>query len=133
MMYDNFDTNEILFNLINIDSIKAAISGGVYNDGRPINSQKEDIVVNTITVSQAYKPQRATSNINIHVPDLSNGIKNITRLKEISRLVRKEIEENKIFGKSVYVDFIGTIQEPQIKQHFVNIRINWVIYDSKEN
>ena len=132
MMYDIFDANELLFKALNIDEIKSAIKGKLYNDSRPINSLNEDIVVNTITITTVFKPQLATSNINIYVPDIE-GIKNSRRLKEISRVVRKVFEEHQFIGKSVYISDLGIIQEQNGKEHYVNLRIQWRIYDQKTN
>ena len=130
MMYDIFDANELLFKALNIDEVKSSIKGKLYNDSRPINSLNEDIVVNTITISTVFKPQLATSNINIYVQDIE-GIKNSRRLKEISRVVRKVFEEHLFTGKSVYISDLGIIQEENKKEHYVNLRIQWRIYDQK--
>lgn len=132
MMYDIFDANELLYKALNIDEVKSAIKGKLYNDSRPINSLNEDIVVNTITITTVFKPQLATSNINIYVPDIE-GIKNSRRLKEISRVVRKVFEEHQFIGKSVYISDLGIIQEQNGKEHYVNLRIQWRIYDQKTN
>ncbi|WP_298774679.1 hypothetical protein [uncultured Empedobacter sp.] len=133
MMYDIFDANELLFKALNIDEVKSAIKGKLYNDSRPINSLNEDIVVNTITITTVFKPQLATSNINIYVPDLELGVKNSRRLKEISRVVRKVFEDHQFIGKSVYISDLGIIQEQNEKEHYVNLRIQWRIYDQKTN
>lgn len=131
MMYDVFDANELLFKALNSDEVKSSINGKLYNDSRPINSLKEDIVVNTITITTVFKPQLATSNINIYVPDVE-GVKNLRRLKEISRVVRKVFEEHQFIGKSVYISNLGIIQEENRKEHYVNLRIQWRIYDQKQ-
>ncbi|MGV0847443.1 hypothetical protein ACTS9T_12860 [Empedobacter falsenii] len=132
-MYDIFDANELLFKALNIDEVKSAIKGKLYNDSRPINSLNEDIVVNTITITTVFKPQLATSNINIYVPNLELGIKNSRRLKEISRVVRKVFENHQFISKSVYISDLGIIQEENKKEHYVNLRIQWRIYDQKTN
>lgn len=131
MMYDIFDANELLFKALNTDEVKSSINGKLYNDSRPINSLKEDIVVNTITITTVFKPQLATSNINIYVPDVE-GVKNLRRLKEISRVVRKVFEGHQFIGKSVYISNLGIIQEENRKEHYINLRIQWRIYDQKQ-
>lgn len=133
MMYDIFDANDMIFEAINVEEVKNSIKGKLYKDSRPINSLNEDIVVNTITITTVFKPQLATSNINIYVPDLELGIKNSRRLKEISRVVRKVFEEHQFIGKSVYISDLGIIQEQNEKEHYVNLRIQWRIYDQKTN
>lgn len=130
-MYDIFDATEMLFKALNIPEVTNAISGELCNSGRPLNSQKEDIVVNTITITTITKPQLATSNINIHVKDIEVGKPNTKRLKDISRAVRKVFEEHQFIGKSVYISDLGIIQEQNGKEHYVNLRIQWRIYDQK--
>lgn len=132
-MYDIFDATEMLFKALNIPEITNAISGELCNGGRPLNSQKEDIVVNTITITTITKPQLATSNINIHVKDIEVGKPNTKRLKDISRIVRKVFESNQFIGKSVYISDLGMLQESERKEHYVNLRIQWRIYDTKQN
>ncbi|WP_312554889.1 hypothetical protein [Empedobacter brevis] len=132
MMYDVFDANELLFKVLNTDEVKSYINGKLYNDSRPINSLKEDIVVNTITITTVFKPQLATSNINIYVPDVE-GVKNSKRLKEISRVIRKVFEGHQFVGKSTFISNQGIIQEQNGKEHYVNLRIQWRIYDQKTN
>lgn len=132
-MYDIFDANEILFKIVNTALIKSSINGEVYNDGRPLNSTKEDIVVNTITITQQFTPQTATSNINCYAKDVAKGEKNTKRLKEISRLVIETFKQSELHGKSLFILNQTIIQEADEKQHFVNIRIQWKIYDTKSN
>lgn len=131
MKYDIFDANEILSQSLNIDEVKSVINGSVYNNGRPLNSLNEDIVVNTITISQ-NTPQRATSNINIYVPDINSGVNN-RRLKEISRKVLEVFNSTQFPSKSVYISNQTIIKETNNKEHYVNIRIEWIIYDQKTN
>lgn len=130
MMFTTFDTNEILYKMLNVDAVRSMINGKVYNDGRPFNSDKEDVVVNTINVTQRYKPQLATSNINIHVPDLPNGLKNSGRLSVITKEVVNALKAKELSGYSIYLSNQTTIENPP-KSHFVNLRIEWRIYDDK--
>ena len=130
-MYDIFDANELLYKALNTTEIKSVINGAVRNDSRPLNSLKEDIVVNTITISQNFKPQIATSNINIYAKDIEQGVKNSKRLKEISRIVIETFKQHEFIGKSVYILSQSIIQESNNLEHYVNLRIQWNIYDSK--
>lgn len=133
MMYDIFDANEMLFKALNVNEIKNSIKGELYNNGRPLNSLKEDIVVNTITVTTAFTPQLATSNINIYAPDIISGVINNIRLKEITRVVTKIFKAHQFIGKSVFISDQGIVQETNGKEHYVNLRIQWRIYDKKNN
>ena len=47
-MKQTFDLDEIMFKLLNVKTITDEISGGIYlGDGRPEDSSKEDVVVNS--------------------------------------------------------------------------------------
>lgn len=135
-MKQTFDTDSILYQILNgYPAIFSAISGGVYIDERPDGSEAEDIVVNTIDLTQEYAPQLGTSNVNIHVSDIDvqiNGVqqkkKNRERLKSLTTIVLDALKSAKIEGLALIVTNQTTIKEPTINQHYVNIRVDWVIH-----
>lgn len=135
-MKQTFDTDSILYQILNDSpAILSAISGGVYIDERPDGSEAEDIVVNTIDLTQEYAPQLGTSNVNIHVSDIDvqiNGVqqkkKNRERLKSLTTIVLDALKSAKIEGLALIVTNQTTIKEPTIYQHYVNIRVDWVIH-----
>jgi len=130
----SFDTTDILFQVLNgSDELKTALSGGIYTTDRPDNSEKEDITVNTITVT-GDSPQRGTSNVNIHVPDLKPNIggqeqrkENRERLHQLTTLVISILETARVEGLLFWVANQTTLPEPEIKQHYTNLRIEWNI------
>ena len=135
-MKQTFDTDSILYQILNgSPAILSAISGGVYIDERPDGSEAEDIVVNTIDLTQEHAPQLGTSNVNIHVSDKNvqiNGIqqkkKDRERLKSLTTIVLDALKSAKIEGLALIVTNQTTIKEPTINQHYVNIRVDWVIH-----
>jgi hypothetical protein len=139
-MITSFDTDDILFQVLSGNSgLKAAISGGIYTTGRPDNSEKEDITVNTITVN-GNMPQRGTSNVNIHVPDSNPKIKgqeqrkaNRDRLRELTNMVISILENATIEGLLFWVSNQTTIREPNVSQHYTNLRIEWNICKTNNN
>jgi hypothetical protein len=131
-----FDTDSILYGILKNAFAGLNLTGGVFKMGRPLNSVKEDVVVNTITLSQEYYPQLGASNVNIHVPDLTipiNGVQqnvpNTNRLAELGEAAVAAVRSANIKGLAVTIDFQTTIDEPEIKQHYVNFRISWSIHD----
>lgn len=134
-MKTTFDTDAILFDLLSKSPIKNAISGGIYvGDDRPDNSTDEDIVVNSITLTQDYLPQIGTSNVNIYVADSNKKIKgkqqlkaNRTRLKSLSEKAMEVLRGARITGLKLIPTSQVTLAEPDVKQHYVNIRIEWNI------
>ena len=130
-----FDTDSILYKLLKRSAVKTAISGGIYvGGGRPLDSNTEDIEINTISVTQVYCPQIGTSNINIYVPD-----RNVTiggkeqlqadrkRLCELANMVIKVVRSANVDGLKVIPTSMTILQEPKVRQHFVNIRVDWNI------
>ena len=127
-----FDTDGILFELLNG---KTSINGGCYvGDDRPENSTDEDIVVNTIDLSQDTLPQIGTSIINIYTPDTSKKIKgkmqvsaNRTRLKALAEEALELVRNANIDGLMIIPGNMLIMYEPNTHQHFINIRIDWNI------
>lgn len=136
-MRHTFDLETILFGILSGNSvITSSISGGIYLGSRPDNSRQEDLVINTINVTQEYLPQIATSNINIYVPDrvisingVSQRVENRARLRLLTEATLHAIREFRISGLSVTVESQMTLQEAEISQHFTNIRIKWNIHN----
>lgn len=136
-MKTTFDTDSYLFGLLkNAAALTAAtLTGGIYAGSRPLNSELEDIVVNTIALTQEYAPQLGTSNINIHVKDMdvkigsvSQKMQNRARLKALSDIVLEVIRSSQIPGVGYTIENQTVIAESSINQHYVNIRINWFIH-----
>jgi hypothetical protein len=133
-MITSFDLNTILYRILNVSSINDIITGGVYIDERPEDSDNEDITINTLPVSIETCPQTATSNVNIHVPN-KNGkikgkvqkIKDNPRLKKITSLVLKELQSASLVGMKIIPVMMSTVEESSICQHYTNIRIDWNI------
>ena len=132
-----FNTDAILVGILKNSPVKNAISGGIYvGDGRPEGSQDEDIVVNTIYLTQDFHPQIGTSNVNIYVPDVEvtiNGkrqmISNRVILKAVSEKAMEVLRNAKVPGLLFTIEGQNFLSEPAIKQHFVNIRISWNIQE----
>lgn len=135
-MKTTFDTDSILFKILkNAPEVVSAINGGIYKGDRPDDSDKEDITINTIDLTIEDLPQIGTSNVNIHVPDMTVNIGGTTqkkandeRLKQITTLVLDALRSANISDLELIVTNQVKIREQSINQHFVNIRINWNIH-----
>lgn len=126
------DTDGILFGLLNG---KTSIKGGVYvGDDRPEDSDNEDIVINTIDLESDALPQIGTSNINVYVTDTSKNIKgkmqvsaNRPRLNALTQEVLAIVRNAILPGMKITPKGATIMYEPNTKQHFMNIRIDWNI------
>lgn len=133
-MNTSFDIDSIVRKLLVQAGIEAKISGRIcYKNDRPDNSDKEDITINTIAMTQDYLPQIATSNVNIYVQDMTVKIDgkeqkkpNYKRLAELSKLVLGVLRGASIEGMKLIPENQTVLAEP-IGQHFCNIRISWNI------
>ena len=134
-MKTSFDINTIVFRILNVQTVKSAISGDIYKgDDRPDDSTDEDIVINTISLTQDFLPQIATSNVNVCAADKPKIIKgksmlkaDDTRLKAITDIVLSVLRAAKVPGLLFTIEAQSTLAETSVKQHFVNIRISWNI------
>lgn len=134
-MKTTFDTDDILFQILFSNAeLRVMLSGGVYKGDRSDDSQKEDIVVNTITVTREY-PQLGASNVNIYAPDLSVKIEgkpqrkaDVERLRTLTNKVLSVLSESSIQGLMFWVTNQSVIKEPDVYQHFSNLRIEWNIH-----
>jgi len=139
-MFTSFDMNDILFRVLSAsEELKTAISGEIYSGDRPDNSEKEDITIDTITVSNDM-PQKGTSNINIHMPDKYKNFKgqeqreiNEDRLKYLTDIIISILETARVEGLSFWVANQTVLKEPEINQHYTKLRIEWNISKTNNN
>jgi len=133
----SIDTDDMLYKLLRraIDEKKIEINGVLCQEtDRPADSQTEDIVVNTISISHD-KPQDGTSNVNIYVPDKRVKIRgkeqrttNWARLKEIGDALVDFIEAQNLDDLEMWIESDTTLQELTAAQHYRNIRVKWNIH-----
>lgn len=133
----SIDTDDILFKIVSeaVTSGKVVINGGVFTQGeRPDDSEAEDIVVNTITVTHD-KPQTGTSNVNIYAKDLKLRIKgkeqrkaDRERLRTIGNALVAYLDAQNIADLEYWIESDIVIKELEVNQHYRNIRISWNIH-----
>lgn len=133
----SIDTDDILFKIVSeaVTSGKVVINGGVFTQGeRPDDSEAEDIVMNTITVTHD-KPQTGTSNVNIYAKDLKLRIKgkeqrkaDRERLRTIGDALVAYLDAQNIADLEYWIESDIVIKELEVNQHYRNIRISWNIH-----
>lgn len=133
----SIDTDDILFKIVSeaVTSGKVVINGGVFTQGeRPDDSEAEDIVINTITVTHD-KPQTGTSNVNIYAKDLKLRIKgkeqrkaDRERLRTIGDALVAYLDTQNIADLEYWIESDIVIKELEVNQHYRNIRISWNIH-----
>ena len=133
----SIDTDDILFKIVSeaVTSGKVVINGGVFTQGeRPDDSEAEDIVINTITVTHD-KPQTGTSNVNIYAKALKLRIKgkeqrkaDRERLRTIGDALVAYLDAQNIADLEYWIESDIVIKELEVNQHYRNIRISWNIH-----
>lgn len=133
----SIDTDDILFKIVSeaVTSGQVVINGGVFTQGeRPDDSEAEDIVINTITVTHD-KPQTGTSNVNIYAKDLKLRIKgkeqrkaDRERLRTIGDALVAYLDAQNIADLEYWIESDIVIKELEVNQHYRNIRISWNIH-----
>ena len=87
MIKTDIDIKDDIYGWLSGSALVGLISGKVYKDARPMNSDKEDIVISVLARDAGPQVQYATVNINIYVPDLRRGqeaVEDIPRLRTLS-------------------------------------------------
>jgi hypothetical protein len=137
-MITTFDIDTELYKVLkDSTALTSALTGNIYTGERPVNSKKEDVTINTPSLSQDFDPQRGYSNVNIHVQDMVVKISGVeqkkedrVRLKYLADIVRADLKAARIPGVGLTIMAQSTIAEPEVSQHFVNLRIEWSIHNN---
>lgn len=99
MKRTTLDGKQWILDILLENGIDKFIGGKIYKDERPTDSIAEDIVINSLTMTNGYM-QNGVFNVNCYVPRLSithNGItqkkKNYARLSEIADKVYQALND----------------------------------------
>lgn len=122
---------DILYQVLNVADVKAAITGGVYKASRPMNSKAIDVVIGCLPTNN-LQLQTAVANVNIHVPNLTINVGGVqdtsqpdfAKLRTLSALVISKLEG----GTSTHwfeVQQQNIFAEHDLREHYSNIRVNF--------
>jgi len=122
-----------IFGMVRTSPLASFVNGTTYKFGtRPRGSVKEDIVVKFVTGLDG-QIQDGVVVVNIFVPDIDSStagyfVRNINRCKQIEMEANiwaatlTAAESNYKFSLS---QMIYTQEEPEIKQHFITVRLKF--------
>ena len=127
------DQSDAIYRLLNVPAVTSAITGKVYSDARPLDSDLEDIVIKSLTLGEGTR-QFGVALVNIHVKDIEiagvpGKLANKTRLKAISRIVVPLIEETDGDDFVLWIESSSTVPEPEVDQHFLQLRLEVRMYN----
>lgn len=123
------------YQLLIASSIKTSINGGIYLMKRPQNSIVQDIVINTLALTN-NQLQAGVFNINIHVPNITvqlNGKSDNTQpdlltLGTISDLVGVIFQDYVGLDFRMYIDQPGNPIKDDDGTWYINLRINYLCF-----
>ncbi|GAA0561552.1 hypothetical protein [Chitinophaga japonensis] len=133
-MITTFHEEDIVYQRLNTSALKTAITGIIKKGKRPLNSTKEDVVINTLPIS-ALQLQEGIVNVNIYVPNLVitvGGVQDFTqpdsaRLKELTTtaidLLTDQWPESGDINYTVQQQTL--FEDEESKSHYVNIRLQF--------
>jgi hypothetical protein len=131
-MKTTLDTNNVLFEALKNSSLKSAITGKVYKGKRPINSNTEDVVINSLPITNEQL-QRSVSNVNIFVPDINVSGSAIDKVPNYVRLKQLMVFAESDLSAGISGEFLWSIQQQTVIEdnesdsHYVNIRIDFFV------
>ncbi|MBO4718983.1 MAG: hypothetical protein J5658_03815 [Prevotella sp.] len=86
MIHTDIDIKDELWTWVSQSNLATMVTGSVYKDQRPLNSEAEDIVIAVIARTAGAQMQQATANVNIYVADKRRGreaIEDTARLRAL--------------------------------------------------
>jgi len=123
---------DILWQYLTGSPLKAAISGGVYKHIRPVNSNKEDVVINALPNVNGDL-QQSLCNVNVFVPNKTqnlNGIQDNSqpdgeRLRALADMAVTALSDQ--WGEDYNFDVQQSvlIRDDTSQSWYYNIRINF--------
>jgi hypothetical protein len=132
-MKTTLDLVDVVYNELKSGPLKSAINGGVYKYTRPLNSSLEDVVINSLPVTN-QQLQQAIVNVNVFVPnaDISLGgsqqkMADHVRLKALGALAVDELKDG-ISGDYTWdVQQQTVIQDDESDSYYINIRLQFYV------
>lgn len=126
MIHTDIDIKDELRSWIAASELASEVSGGVYKEQRPLNSDKEDIVIAVIARTAGAQMQEATANINVYVPDIRRGreaIEDTDRLRTLCTMSALLFGYRHL-GDAIYeLDSQEVMKANGIDWHVINNRI----------
>lgn len=129
-----FDQDTILYKDLTNSPLKNAISGGIYKYERPDNSKLEDVVINSIAITND-DIQLGVANVNIHIPALETNIDgkpqrkpNVKRMAALTVIAIQVLKERYAKDYNYWISSQTTVNVPGSNERFINFTINFKLH-----
>jgi hypothetical protein len=124
------------FTLLNVDVVNNAITGKVYMFIRPKNSLLQDVVLNTLAITNDQL-QQGVFNVNIHCPNLTgvviegvtdNTQPDITSLTNITNIILSIVADYVGADFKIWAQNTGLLIRDVDGTWYVNVRVNYLAF-----
>jgi len=126
-MKTTFDAIDIIYSVINNSSLKTGVNGTINKLKRQTGSTKEDIVINSIALTDTNL-QEGVFNVNIYVPNItinSSSLPNTVRLKALSEEAKELFEEVSGSTYNIWLSEQFIFEDVQTSFHYINLRLRF--------
>jgi hypothetical protein len=131
-MMTSLDMVDVLFQVLYNSPVRNNVSGSVYKYKRPSSSTKEDVVINSLAVTN-LQLQTAVLNVNIHVPNVvatlngsqDNSMPNTKRLKDITNEVIPLLKNKWAQDYNFDIQQENLFEDDNGNSHYINIRLDF--------
>lgn len=105
-MVTTFELKSIVYNLVKASTFKTILNGDIYIDERPLNSDKNDIVIGALSIpNEVLMP--STVLINIYAKNIKSGttdVPNLSVLNNATKLIMPLVDEIYLESKKTYLE-----------------------------
>ena len=125
MIFSDIDIKDTIYRLLREKRLHVIVSGNIYKDMRPANSQLEDVEI-SVLAGDASQLQEFTLNVNVFVADIKRGdeyVENTARLRTLCSAFADALE-SEMFEKcwvSLMSQRVMKVQDTAL--HVINNRI----------
>ena len=121
------EISKYFYNILNVSELTSLIDGSIYREKKPINSELQDIVINTLFLKSGYKTdiQNGQSNINIYCKSI-NSLPDLSNLNTISEKVIELLDNNTQRSNSFFYEILDTNLFQDLQQNtmfYINIKL----------
>lgn len=121
------DGKQWILDILLENRIDQVINGKIYKDQRPTDREAEDIVINSLTMTNAFL-QNGVFNVNCYVPKntfthggITQKQKNYTRLKQIADRVYQAL--NDVWKEGFNLDVVNHQDYEEGDYNYYNFRV----------
>lgn len=122
------DITELLYEVLNDESLTNEITGDIFQEAEFLNDDNENVIIMTphCEPSRYRGIQNGLANINIEVPANTNGTPKIDRMKELADIVRILLSNQILASKGFYFSILNEQRFREQKQmitHYYNFKL----------